>query len=526
MDAQLVTRSKQFLAQLPLQKKLTLALVTAATLCSMLFLVVWANRPEYGLLYSGLDPADAAQIVEDLKTNSVPYKLKDGGGTIEAPTNQIYELRLKYAGKNLVSSGAVGYELFDKNNLGLTEFMQKINLKRALEGELSKTINQIDAVQASRVHLVIAEPALFADEQAKSSASVILKLKGNRSLDNQQILGVAHLVARSVEGLKPEDVVIMDSHGAVLSKLASESADFGFSNTQLEMKEKVERYLSQKAQSMLDVVLGANNSIVRVAAALNFDRINRTSEKYDPDNAAVLSEERNEERSARSDTVLYQRENVVTNYEINKTVEQYQASVGDIKQLSIAVFVNGVMKADGSGAGETFAPRSEEEIQKITDIVRNAVGFSEDRKDQIVVHQLAFDRSYFDRERELLTSMENKDRQDDLIRLGLLVAGGLFFLFMLRSTLKRLRLDDHFKKQTQQLSSGSRHALDLLLADKADKQIEEKLDSLFNDKLSAEARIKLKGQEKVSNEVKQFVETESDRAARILRYWMVGQDGE
>jgi len=509
-----------------MQKKLALALVTAVALCCMLFLVVWASRPEYGLLYSKLDPGDAAQIVEDLKSNKVSYKLKDGGSTIEVPSNQIYELRLKYAGKNLVSSGAVGYELFDKNNLGLTEFMQKINLKRALEGELSKTINQIDAVQASRVHLVIAEPALFVDEESKSSASVILKLKGNITLDNKQILGITHLVASSVEGLAPEDVVIMDSRGAILSKLSGGSTDVGLSNNQLEMKEKVERYLSQKAQSMLDVVLGANNSIVRVAATLNFDKVNRTSETYDPDNTAVLSEERSEERSSKPDTVVYQRENVVTNYEVNKTVEQYQGSVGDIRQLSVAVFVNGSLKFDEATKAEAFSPRADEEIQKITEIVRNAVGFTEERKDQIVVHQLAFDRSGFQREREVLTSIEKNERQDDFIRLGLVVAGGIVFLFMLRSALKRLKFDDYLKKQADQLSSPQRQTLERLLTDTPDRHMNDKLDALINDKLSAEARIKLKGQEKVNNEVKQFVESESDRAARILRYWMLNQESE
>jgi flagellar M-ring protein FliF len=522
LNAQVLDRSKQLLAKLPLQRKLALAMVTAVTLCGMFFLVVWANRPEYGLLYTRLEPADAAQIVEDLKGTSVPYKLKDGGTTIEVPSNQIYELRLKYAGKNLVSSGSVGYELFDKNNLGLTEFMQKINLKRALEGELSKTINQIDAVQASRVHLVIAEPSLFADEQSKSSASVILKVKGNGGLDSKQIQGIAHMVASSVEGLAPEDVVIMDSHGAILSKVSSGPNEIGMSNSQLEMKETVERYLSQKAQSMLDVVLGANNSIVRVAATLNFDKVNRTSETFDPENTAVLSEERNEERSSKPDTVLYQHENVVTNYEINKIVEQYQGSVGDIKQISIAVFVNNVAKVGADNTTE-FAVRSEEEIQKITDIVRNAIGFNQDRKDQIVVHQLAFDRSYFDREQELLTTIENKDRMDDYIRLGLIVVGGLIFLLILRSALKKIKLDDYFKKGEHQL--GTPRKSERLLSE-SENAINDKLDELLNDRLSAEARIKLKGQEKINNEVKQFVENESDRAARILRYWMVGEERE
>ncbi|MFQ5769309.1 MAG: flagellar basal-body MS-ring/collar protein FliF, partial [bacterium] len=406
---QFIEKLKQLIVQLSLQQKIALVAVTAISLISILFLLLWANRPEYGLLYSKLEAGDAAQIVEDLKSSNITYKLKDGGTTILVPTKDIYELRIKYAGQNLISSGAVGYELFDKNNLGLTEFMQKVNLKRALQGELSKTINQIEAVQQSRVHLVIPEPSLFEDQETKSSASVIVKLKPNSVLNQKQILGITQLVAGSVEGLTPENVIIVDSYGNILTKMSNGVDDIGLSNNQLELKQKVEKYLSQKAQTMLDAVLGENNSIVRVSAVLNFDKINRTSERYDPDNTAILSEERNEERSTKEDTSLFQRENVITNYEINKVVEQFEGSTGDIKQLSIAVFINGILKQEensAAGAKETFIPRSQEEIDKITENVKSAVGFREDRNDKIVVQQLAFDRTLINREQEILASIE------------------------------------------------------------------------------------------------------------------------
>ena len=202
-------------------RKNKLKIETAVTPAAAIFcfaLIIWANRPDYGLLYSNLEAGQASQIVADLKSKSIPYQLKDAGKTVLVPTKQISELRIDYAARNLVSTGAIGYEIFDKNNLGLTEFMQKVNLKRALQGEISKTINQIDAIQQSRVHLVIPEPSLFQEQEIRSSASVILKTKGGYSLTRKQILGITQMVAGSVEGLAAEDVSIIDSFGNILTK--------------------------------------------------------------------------------------------------------------------------------------------------------------------------------------------------------------------------------------------------------------------------------------------------------------------
>ena len=175
MNSAIIQKIKQILSQLTPSQKIGFAAITAIAVICMFLILAWANRPEYGLLYSNLAASDASRILDDLKSNGIPYELKDGGTTVLVPKKDVYELRIKYAGKNMISSGAVGYELFDKNNLGLTDFMQKVNLKRALEGELSNTINQIEAVTQSRVHLVIPERVLFEDEERKVTASVILK---------------------------------------------------------------------------------------------------------------------------------------------------------------------------------------------------------------------------------------------------------------------------------------------------------------------------------------------------------------
>ena len=517
MNSAIIQKIKQLLSQLTPGQKIGFAAITAIAIICMFLLLTWANRPEYGLLYSNLDASDVSRIIDDLKGNDIPYELKDGGTTVRVPKKDVYELRIKYAGKNMISSGAVGYELFDKNNLGLTDFMQKVNLKRALEGELANTINQIEAVTQTRVHLVMPERALFEDKENQATASVILKLRSRSALERQQVLGIQQLVAGSVEGLKTENIIIIDTFGNVLTNNESNDDEIGMSRSQYELQQKVEKYLAKKAQSMLDKVLGANNSIIQVSVALNFEKIRRTIEKVDPENSAVLSEEKNEERSSSTDTTHFQRENSITNYELNKVTEQFESSIGDIKHLSIAVFVNGLAQVDQDG-NEINVPRPAEEIQKITEIVKSSVGFKTDRDDQIVVNQLTFDQSTINREKELLESIEQKENRNELIKFALMGLGAILLLIMLRAFFKKLGLDEYMKRQRGQLLSS------LESAEKQKMLTEDEAEDFYNDKLSSEAKERLKLQEKITGEVTDFTQSEPGRAANILQYWLYGDE--
>ncbi|MFQ5705939.1 MAG: flagellar basal-body MS-ring/collar protein FliF [bacterium] len=512
MNNKLLQQMKAALERFTVGQKIALAAITALALFGILFLLVWANRPEFGLLYSNLDAADASAIVDDLKSSNIPYKLKDGGKTILVAKKDIYELRIKYAGQKLISSGTVGYELFDKNNLGMTDFMQKVNLKRAIEGELTKTINQIEAIQQSRVHLVMPEPALFEEQEQKATASVIIKLNTNAGLNRKQILGITHMVAGSVEGLTPDNVTIVDTKGNILTSLEAGDDDVALTNSNFELKQKVEKYIGQKAQSMLDQVLGKGNAIVKVSAELNFQKVRRTSETYDPDNTAVLSEERNEERSSRQDTTQFQRENVITNYQVNKTLEEVNGSVGDIERLSVAIFVNGIYQDD------QYVPRSDEEMQKIADIVKPAVGFRADRKDQIVVHQLNFDRSFINQEQEALETLSNKEFRLQLVRGGLVALGGLLVLLMLRSLFRKFGGEVMAGFQAPQLLEGPRESSQRLLAGEHAIDIQ---DDIYSKKLSPEAAAKLQARDKVTKDVVSFAEQDPERSARVLRYWLL-----
>lgn len=395
-------RLKPWWSALDSGSKFQFTTITLAFVVALIVTTVFVFRPKYETLYVGLEQSEAGQIVEKLKESKVPYKLENGGATISVPRKDIYDIRLRLASEGLPRSGAVGYEIFDKSNLGMTDFLQKVNFRRALEGELAKSICSIGEVKSARVHLVIPEPRLFQEDRKEATASVILNLRGARSISNRQVEGIAYLVASSVEGLNPDNVTILDSSGRLLSEKNYGSGVTGLSSSQLEMQKNVESYLESKARGMLDPIIGASKSVVTVSAELNFEQVEKTMENYDPDNLTIRSEERTQEKSSESNikeggngkTTSNSVENVVTNYEVNKTVQHVISQMGNIKRLSVAMVVDGSYKAapgeDGTQT-QQYVPRSQEELDKFASIVKGAVGYNIDRNDIFEIANVAFD---------------------------------------------------------------------------------------------------------------------------------------
>ena len=302
---------------------------------------------------------------------------------------------LQMAGQGLPQTSVVGYEIFDKPTFGMTDFTQKVNYKRALEGELERTILQLEEVEGANVHIVIPEKALFESEQKKTTASVFLKLKDGAQLNPGEIGGVQRLVAASVEGLDANDVTIVDSRGNLLSR-KSEGID-ALTSDEYEMQNKVESYIANKAQTMLDAVLGPGNAIVRVNAQLDFNQVEKTTEEYDP-NSVVLSEQTMQERSpVPGDTSSNNstRTNSVTNYDVGKSVEKIVGSTGGIKKLSVAVLVNGKYTSIENGGESTvkYTPRTEQEITQLTNIVKTAIGFDNTRGDEVSFVNVPFENN-------------------------------------------------------------------------------------------------------------------------------------
>jgi flagellar M-ring protein FliF len=411
-----------FWRNLPSGKKFTFVFTTILVVVGLVVLISWVRNITYAPLYSGLDASEAGVVVDKLVQEKVPYRLSNGGTTIMVPSNRVYDIRIKLAAEGLPRSGTIGYEIFDKSNLGMTDFLQKVNYRRALEGELTKTICQLREVQAARVHIVIPESRLFEKDKTEATASVVLKLNPAHPLSKNQIQGIAYLVASSVEGLKPNNITIVDYEGNLLSSNNDGNSLASISGSQMELRQGVESYLETKAQSLLDGVIGQGKSIVRVTAELNFEQVEKTLEEYDPDKLTIRSEERNTEG---------EKENIITNYEVNRTVEHIVGEVGNVKRLSVAVMVDGNYTTTTNGqtgeAEKKYIPRSQEELDRLASIVKSAVGFDDNRMDKLEVASVAFDRAKLEEEQKELDKVEKRNNyfsigQKVAIAIGILIA--------------------------------------------------------------------------------------------------------
>ncbi len=422
--------------------------VGAGSIVGAVLVIGWLNTVTFTRLYSDLEASEAGEVTTWLTDNKIPYNLSDGGRTIEIPSGEVYKTRIALASEGLPRSGTVGYSIFDQNNLGMTDFLQNLNFRRALEGELTRTIMQLNEVQIARVHIVMPKERLFKQDQKNATASVVLKLKGNRSLSSHQIKGITHLVSSSVEGLEPNNIAIVDYNGNLLTSGTETDQLAGLSASQLDARKQVERYLENKAQSMLDEVLGAGKSVVRVTSDLNFQQIEKTSETFDANNPSVRSEERTETSLATTDkpsesaesTQDDNTESIITNYELNKTVERLVKAVGNIERLSIAVLVDGVYNPVENEDGVTemiYQPRSQEELDRLASIVKNSIGYDTQRNDQIEMVNIAFDRQNLEDDRRLLDTMYQQEFYMDIgKKVGLMLLLAFAFFYMKKKSKK------------------------------------------------------------------------------------------
>ncbi len=398
-----------------LQKTVFVA-VTAGLVLGFVALGLWAGAPEYAVLYGGLAAEDAAQVVERLKSEAVPYELRDGGRTIRVPSDRVHDIRLTLAGEGLPQGGVVGFEIFDQSGFGMTDFAQKVNYARALEGELTRTIRRLEGVQGARVHLVLPERRLFEQDSQPASASVVLQLGAGRRLSGKQIQGVVYLVASSVEGLGPDRITVVDTQGNVLYQSQGEDVGLLAAN-QLEFKRAYEKEAERRVRDMLERVLGNGTAVVQVAATFDFDRVEETSETYDPEAVAVRSEERVSEsatggqgqsgvpgvasnvegaegtatapQAAPATPSASNRESETVNYEVSKKVTRIQRSQGVLRRLTVAVAVDGTYRNGADGERE-FVPRTAEELDQLRLLVQNAVGADAGRGDAVQVTSIPF----------------------------------------------------------------------------------------------------------------------------------------
>jgi flagellar M-ring protein FliF len=402
-------------------KLISLTVLVIATIWGLIVLISWSGRPEFVPLYTQLSAEDAGEIVARLREQKIPYQLSHDGSTIQIPREKIYEIRLDFAAQGLPRGGGIGFEVFDNTKLGMTEFVQNINYQRALQGELSRTINQLSEVESSRVHIVLPERTVFLEEQEPATASVILKIRNGRWLTSDQVRGVVHLVSSSVPHLNPENVTVVDQNGKMLAGAQDDSSVSKISADQLEFQKRKEHLLEQSVLSMLEKVLGQDKAIVRVSCALDFAQQESTEELYLPDNKVVRSEQLSSEASSKPDAVaagvpgmatnitkntpsgsqantpsVYKKDDNTRNYEIGKKTSRKILPVGKLQHLSVAVIVDGKYEKTIKGKGDkqqeeiTYVARSSEEMATLENIVKRAVNFDQSRGDMVEVANIPF----------------------------------------------------------------------------------------------------------------------------------------
>ncbi|MDD3845981.1 MAG: flagellar basal-body MS-ring/collar protein FliF [Syntrophorhabdaceae bacterium] len=478
---ELLNTTRNYLKTTPKSKLYMYLFVFIALVGGSIIGLSLLQKENYQTLFAGLSTEDASVVVTKLKELKVPYKLGLGGTSISVPREKVYDVRLMLAGQNaLPGGGGVGFELFDKTNYGMTEFMQNINYKRAIQGELSRTINQMPEVRSSRVHIAIPEQTLFTDREKDVTASVFLKLRGGKSLSKEQVAGIVHLVSGSIEGLKTDNVTIVDSFGKILYKAGSAGTAVALSGQQFELQKGVERTIEESVQSMLDRFIPANKSIIRANVELNLRKVEKVEEEFDPNRRVPISERKSREKllnrlgatagvpgvasnvpnvagrntNGRSAAASVQsaaagtrgseseREESQVTYEVSKTVKKIVEPFGDIKRLSIAIVLDGKYeKVKGQNGEELkYSPRSQKELADIKGIVARAVGIDEARGDKIEVLNVPFEAEGLADEKGLLDAAERKEMIFSFSKYGFyaLIIAALFF-FVIRPLLGFLK---------------------------------------------------------------------------------------
>jgi len=419
------TQLKTLFGSMTPAKMFTLLALISITIAGFVLILSWSGDSDFQPLYSNLSSEDAGAILTRLKEKKIPYKVSANRDSILVPSDQLHEIRLELAAQGLPLGGGVGFEIFDNAKLGMTEFVQNVNFQRALQGELSRTINRFDEVQGSRVHIVMGSKSLFVEDEEAATASVILKLAPGKTLSKGQVQAIVHLVSSSVSGLKTENVTVVDNYGKMLAGSKDRSSEGPMNSDQLALQEKMERGLESRVRSMLETALGPGKAIARISCALDFRQQEKTEERYHPDNKAIRSEQMlnestgegeggargvpgilsnttqgksalaMERKNGSSAGETFNKQERTVNYEISKVTSHTVEPYPKVVRVSTAVIVDGVHAysegKDGKGEWK-YSPRSDEEMSKLEKIVKRAVNYDPDRGDEIEVVNIPFNK--------------------------------------------------------------------------------------------------------------------------------------
>ena len=486
-----------------LSHKFIMIMMTMGFIGGIIGVTQWARKPDFALLYGDLGPKESGEIVDLLKGENVSFQIRGNGSAIAVPSEKVHEMRLKLAGKGLPREES-GYELLDKVGFGTSDFVQRVNYRRAIQGELAKTIRHLDYVEWAQVHLALPEGSLFVEDEKSATASVILKLKSRSAgvLRPEQVASIVHLVSAGVEGLKPENVTITDTRGNLLSKKELPSSMIGASNDQLEMKKKIEDYFVAKAQDLLEKIVGGGKSVVRVSADLDFKHVDEKLVEFDPERrvpkvqtvttrvsggapfsgggvpgmqANLMSQSGIIQSVGSSEN----EETAQTQYELSKTERIIADHGASLKRLSVAVLVDGMyedQKAEGGKIQKVYSQRNKDDMTRIAALVKQALGIDEsnNRNDTFEIQNVQFYEPSFEQEEASLKKEQQKEFMLKMAKNGSLAITVLVFLLFVMRSMKKLK---KARATNEQHNFTNSHTSNMnMTTDDVDEEEQEKAD--------------------------------------------------
>jgi flagellar M-ring protein FliF len=548
-----VTQFKDIFEKLTLVQKISIGAALSAVLVTLAVLLIWANRPVYKTLYANMNADDAPLVIEKLKEGNVPYRLKEGGGTVEVPQELVYDMRLELAREGLPRGGGAGFELFDKSSYGMTEFLQDVNYQRALQGELARTISSLNEVEEARVHLTIPKNRLFISEEEAAKAAVVIKLRRGANLNQEQVKAISSLVSGAVKGLTTDSVQIVDTTGRLLSEfLDEEHSPVMMTQTQLEYQRRIERELESKLYGILGRTLGETGAVAKVTAEIDFSKRETSREEFGRE-PVIRSSENIEtissnapggpqgvpgvESNLAEPQVLggntnssYEHTEERSNFEIDKTVTREVKAFGTIKKISVAVVVDNknVFRTDNTTGNQITesVPRTQDELNSIRALVATAVGFDQARGDQVEVTNISFDTSEQQQEQLLL----KREKTVELITIASKYALAviillLFYFAVVRRILKKLDKTVTYNDDGSITVTSALDSVDVTLKDSAgfpktleelEREVEQELDeSIPMNTDAVKSKVMLK-------KIEEFCEEDPEGAANIIKSMLKG----
>ena len=544
-------KTQEWVNRLRANPKIPLMVASAAAVAILVAMVLWAKAPDYRTLFSNLSDQDGGAIVSQLTQMNVPYRFADNGGALEVPADKVHELRLRLAQLGLPKGGSVGFELLDQEKFGISQFSEQVNYQRALEGELSRTIETLGPVKSARVHLAMPKPSLFVREQKSPSASITVNLEPGRALDEGQISAVVHLVSSAVAGLPPGNVTLVDQGGHLLTQSNTSARDLN--DAQLKYTADVEGRVQRRIEAILGPIVGNGNVHAQVTAQVNFDNKEQTDEQYRPNGdasqAALRSRQvsesdqsgspypggvpgalsntpapapsapianqpanqaangqnvqNNASRTTTTNGPHNSQRSETSNFEVDRTIMHTKKNVGDVQRLSVAVVVNYRNLPTGKPL-----PLTNDQMKQIEDLTREAMGFSTTRGDTLNVVNSPFNDT--DETGGELPFWKQQTFIDQLMS-----AGRWLLVLIVAWLLWRKAIKPQLQRREQMAQAAVEQS-------KAQQEIQEAVEvRLSKDEQTQQRRANQRlGAEVMSQRIREMSDNDPRVVALVIRQWM------